>query len=234
MSIRENMTVPVYNYNNSYVYAVSNIQTYEFIPAKDGIPTVCYISFPEIVYINSISDCFRTGLLMFSEEMQEEVYKEIQFADWKSIITNQQIKNILLNPTKEGLEKLIAITNESIFNRVKSVLVELKNSNADDVSNRVIKVIDTRWNEIRRGVFKSQIHINFKNDNISNDTQKAELENVKSQNAMLLDQIAEMKKMIEQLSNKETTSEVTPAEATEGNNTTKEEPKRVGRPPKNK
>lgn len=224
MSIRENMAVPVYNYNNSYVYAVSNIQTYEFIPAKDGIPTVCYISFPEIVYINSISDCFRTGLLMFSEEMQEEAYKEIQFADWKSIITNQQIKDILLNPTKDGLEKLISITNESIFNRVKSILVELKNSNADDISNRVIKVIDARWNEIRRGIFKSQIHINFKNDNVTNNSEKAELEDVKSQNAMLLKEIADMKKIIEQLSNKQT-------ESTE---TTKEEPKKVGRPPKSK
>lgn len=224
MSIRENMAVPVYNYNNSYVYAVSNIQTYEFIPAKDGIPTVCYISFPEIVYINSISDCFRTGLLMFSEEMQEEAYKEIQFADWKSIITNQQIKDILLNPTKDGLEKLISITNESIFNRVKSILVELKNSNADDISNRVIKVIDARWNEIRRGIFKSQIHINFKNDNVTNNSEKAELEDVKSQNAMLLKEIADMKKIIEQLNNKQ-------AEPTE---TTKEESKKVGRPPKNK
>lgn len=224
MSIRENMAVPVYNYNNSYVYAVSNIQTYEFIPAKDGIPTVCYISFPEIVYINSISDCFRTGLLMFSEEMQEEAYKEIQFADWKSIITNQQIKDILLNPTKDGLEKLISITNESIFNRVKSILVELKNSNADDISNRVIKVIDARWNEIRRGIFKSQIHINFKNDNVVNNSEKAELEDVKSQNAMLLKEIADMKKIIEQLNNKQ-------AEPTE---TTKEELKKVGRPPKNK
>lgn len=224
MSIRENMAVPVYNYNNSYVYAVSNIQTYEFIPAKDGIPTVCYISFPEIVYINSISDCFRTGLLMFSEEMQEEAYKEIQFADWKFIITNQQIKDILLNPTKDGLEKLISITNESIFNRVKSILVELKNSNADDISNRVIKVIDARWNEIRRGIFKSQIHINFKNDNVTNSLEKAELEDVKSQNAMLLKEIADMKKIIEQLNNKQ-------AEPIE---TTKEEPKRVGRPPKSK
>lgn len=224
MSIRENMAVPVYNYNNSYVYAVSNIQTYEFIPAKDGIPTVCYISFPEIVYINSISDCFRTGLLMFSEEMQEEAYKEIQFADWKSIITNQQIKDILLNPTKDGLEKLISITNESIFNRVKSILVELKNSNADDISNRVIKVIDARWNEIRRGIFKSQIHINFKNDNATNNSEKAELEDVKSQNAMLLKEIADMKKIIEQLNNKQ----AEPAE------TIKEEPKKVGRPPKSK
>ena len=224
MSIRENMAGPVYKYNNSYVYAVSNIQTYEFIPAKDEIPTVCYISFPEIVYINSISDCFRTGLLMFSEEMQEEAYKEIQFADWKSIITNQQIKDTLLNPTKDGLEKLISITNESIFNRVKSILVELKNSNADDISNRVIKVIDARWNEIRRGIFKSQIHINFKNDNVTNNSDKVELEDVKSQNAMLLKEIADMKKIIEQLSNKQ-------AETTK---TTNEEPKKVGRPPKNK
>lgn len=224
------MAVPVHNYNNSYVYAVSNIQTYEFAPAKDGVPTVCYISFPEIVYINSISSCFRTGLLMFSDEMQEEVYKEIQFADWKSIITNQQIKNILLNPTKDGLEELVSITNESIFNRVKSVLVELKNSNADDVSNRVIKVIDARWNEIKRGIFKSQIHINFKNDDISNNSQKVELENVKSQNAALLERIANMEKMIEQLSSKETVS----AETTESNNTVEETPKKVGRPPKNK
>ena len=161
---------------------------------------------------------------MFSEEMQEEAYKEIQFADWKSIITNQQIKDTLLNPTKDGLEKLISITNESIFNRVKSILVELKNSNADDISNRVIKVIDARWNEIRRGIFKSQIHINFKNDNVTNNSDKVELEDVKSQNAMLLKEIADMKKIIEQLSNKQ-------AETTK---TTNEEPKKVGRPPKNK
>lgn len=103
-------------------------------------------------------------------------------------------------------------------------MVELKNSNADDISNRVIKVIDARWNEIRRGIFKSQIHINFKNDNVTNNSDKVELEDVKSQNAMLLKEIADMKKIIEQLSNKQ-------AETTK---TTNEEPKKVGRPPKNK
>ena len=228
MSIKDNMAVPVLNYNSNYVFAVSNIQTYTFTPAQDGIPSVCYISFPEIVYINSASDCFRTGLLMFREDVQEEVYKEIQFADWKSIITNKEIRDILTKPTKEGLEKLIQITNESVFSRVKSVLVELKNSNADDISNRVIKVIDSRWTELKRGIFKSKIQISFKDVPVNNSIDSSELESVKAQNNALQEQILAMQKMIEQLQNKNSSAD------TDSQEDSKNEPKKVGRPPKNK
>lgn len=225
MSIRENMAIPVLNYNNQYVYAVSNITTYEFAPSKDNVPTVCYISFPEIVYINSISDCFRTGLLEFPDDIKEEAYREIKFAGWKDIISNAEIRDILTSPTKEGIEKIIAITNQSVFGRVKSILVELKNSNSDDVSNRIIKIVDARWLEIKRGIFKSQIQVNFKGTETEKTVDNSEIENVKAQNIALQEQLAEMQKMIEQLANKEVGK-------TESVST--ETVKKAGRPPKKK
>lgn len=230
MSIRENMAIPVLNYNNQYVFAISNITTYSFAPSTENIPTVAYISFPEIVYINSISDCFRTGLLTFADEVKEDVFKELKCTDWQNIITNEEIRNIIKNPTKEGLEKLINITNESIFNRVRYALIELKNSNAYDISSRVIKVIDARWQEIKRGIFKSQIQINFKNaTNHTTSDESVELEKMKTLNANLQEQLDNMQKMIEQLMNNKATEDSDIEQENKPKQT-----KKVGRPTKQK
>ena len=198
MSIKENVSIPVYNYNESNICIPTNISTHILPPAVDGVPSVDYLSFAEINYINGISDCFRTGLVRFDDNDKEEIYSALGFADWKNILTNDEIRDILLNPTIEGLQRIIDITNASIFDRIRTIFVSLKENTDNDISNRVIKIMETRELEFKRGIYKTQIVLKPKDVSekaVSND----EINAIKEQNAMLMEQLAEMQKMIASL-----------------------------------
>lgn len=198
MSIKENVSIPVYNYNESNICIPTNISTHILPPAVDGVPSVDYLSFAEINYINGISDCFRTGLVRFDDNDKEEIYSALGFADWKNILTNDEIRDILLNPTIEGLQKIIDITNASVFDRIRTIFVSLKENTDNDISNRVIKIMETRELEFKRGIYKTQIVLKPKDVSekpVSND----EINAIKEQNAMLMEQLAEMQKMIASL-----------------------------------
>ena len=203
MSIKENVSIPVYNYNESNICIPTNISTHILPPAVDGVPSVDYLSFAEINYINGISDCFRTGLVRFDDNDKEEIYSALGFADWKNILTNDEIKDILLNPTIEGLQRIIDVTNTSIFDRIRTIFVSLKENTDNDISNRVIKIMETRELEFKRGIYKTQIVLKPKDVSekpVSND----EINAIKEQNAMLMEQLAEMQKMIASLKNDNT------------------------------
>ena len=198
MSIKENVSIPVYNYNESNICIPTNISTHILPPAVDGVPSVDYLSFAEINYINGISDCFRTGLVRFDDNDKEEIYSALGFADWKNILTNDEIRDILLNPTIEGLQRIIDVTNTSIFDRIRTIFVSLKENTDNDISNRVIKIMETRELEFKRGIYKTQIVLKPKDvseKSVSND----EINAIKEQNAMLMEQLAEMQKMIASL-----------------------------------
>lgn len=217
MSIKENVSIPVYNYNESNICIPTNISTHILPPAVDGVPSVDYLSFAEINYINGISDCFRTGLVRFDDNDKEEIYSALGFADWKNILTNDEIRDILLNPTIEGLQKIIDVTNASVFDRIRTIFVYLKENTDNDISNRVIKIMETRELEFKRGIYKTQIVLKPKDVSekpVSND----EINAIKEQNAMLIEQLAEMQKMIASLKNDNTETPKT------------ETTKKIGRP----
>ena len=198
MSIKENVSIPIFNYNESNICIPTNVSTHLLPPAIDGVPSVDYLSFAEINYINGISDCFRTGLVRFDDNDKEEIYKALNIANWEDILTNNEIREILLNPTIEGLQKIIDITNVSIFDRIKTIFVSLKENTDNDISNRVIKIMETREQEFKRGIYKSQIVLKPKDvpeKTVSND----EINAIKEQNTMLMEQLAEMQKMIASL-----------------------------------
>ena len=214
MSIKENVSIPVLNYNESNVCIPTNISTHILPPAVDGVPSVDYLSFAEINYVNGISDCFRTGMVRFDDNDKEEVYSALNIANWENILTNDEIRDILLNPTIDGLQRIIDVTNRSIFDRIRTIFVSLKENTDNDISNRVIKIMETREQEFKRGVYKTQIVLKPKDVSekpVSND----EINAIKEQNAMLMAQLAEMQKMIASLksdksetSNTETTKKL--------------------------
>lgn len=203
MSIKENVSIPVLNYNESNVCIPTNISTHILPPAVDGVPSVDYLSFAEINYVNGISDCFRTGMVRFDDNDKEEVYSALNIANWENILTNDEIRDILLNPTIDGLQRIIDVTNRSIFDRIRTIFVSLKENTDNDISNRVIKIMETREQEFKRGVYKTQIVLKPKDipeKSVSND----EINAIKEQNAMLMEQLAEMQKMIASLKNDKT------------------------------
>lgn len=203
MSIKESPAIPVYNYNECYICLPTNITTHVLPPATDGNPSMDYLSSAEIAYVNGISDCFRSGLVQFDDSNKEEIFNTIiKYAGWESILTNKEIENILLHPDVEGLQKIINVTNPSVFDRIRTIFVRIKENDENDISNRVIKIIETRYSEFRKGILKSNIKIKLKDTKEIKPVSPDEFYAVKEQNTILLKQIAEMQKKIEQIEKK--------------------------------
>lgn len=196
--------ITVLNYNEFYVISPTSTRTYTFEPSTEGVPTLDALPFSDIEFINSHSNAFRTGLLFFKEDQQEEVYKELKIFDWKDILTNEEIKSILLNPTIEGLQQIIDITDDVTFERVRGLLVNIKNSNSYDLSNRVINVIEARHKEIQRRIMKSQIVLQIK-DVKTDKINSEEVDSLKVQLAQMQTMMAQM--MANQTANTPTTVE---------------------------
>lgn len=196
MSLKENK-VTLLNYNPFIVSVPTETRTYMLDPCYDyNVPTLANVSFLDVEYVNSHSNAFRTGLVFFKPEQQEEIYKELSIFDWKNILTNKEIEDILLSPTMKGLQRILDIKDEATFERIYCILVHLENSNVD-LSNRVIKVIDARQKEFKRGIIKTNIVLQERVTKPVNVTE--DVSNLKEQNENMSKELEEMKKMMSEL-----------------------------------
>jgi len=161
MNIVESTIINVLNYNDSVYVVPTQIKPdgYLFEKCNNDEPYSIPLSFAEIRVINSQSDVFRNGMLRFEKDIEQDVYEKLSIRDWKDILSNDDIKNIILNPSKEGLSRLIKITNASLFEMVRGMFVQLKNSGQYDISMRVSNVINERYSELYRGERISKIQI---------------------------------------------------------------------------
>lgn len=190
--------IKIENHNPFNLSIRSNLRDYILSPAgEDGTPTVEYLTLEEIIWVDSNTNAIRTGLITINEDDREEVFKEIKFEDGDKIITNKDVENILLNPSVDGLSKIIEITDASTFDRVYAVFVGLKEGGSVDISNRVINLMNERYKEFKRGQNVSHIKIERKDTEtvISQDRAK-ELE---SQNESLKQELSELKDMMKQI-----------------------------------
>lgn len=197
MKVRELKSINILNYNDNIVVVSTKNDGYAMQPASNGNPSILPLTFDEISYINSNSEIFKTGLLRFPEDLQEDIYEELKISGWKNILTNEDIKDIILNPSIDGLTKIISIKNIANFERVKGVFTSLKNENAHDISMRVEDILKARDAELRKGIRNSAIIIQAK------DAQKMiavdEVNQLKDQNKLLQEQMLNMQKMMEQM-----------------------------------
>ena len=160
-----------------------------------------------MLFRSSHSNAFRTGLLFFKDSQKEEIYKELSIFDWKNILTNKDIKENLLNPTMAGLKRLLAVKDVVTFDRIYSILISLQNSNSYDISNRVIKVIETRQKEIRRKIFNTEIVLQERD---TTPVQKQEdVNELKAQNKEMSKKLEEMQMMMAELIKSQQSTEKT-------------------------
>lgn len=157
------------------------------------VPTFDTITVSELSYINSNSPSVRNGLVCFNKDEEDEIYAELE-VDKSKILFNEDIEDIILNPTKEKLQRLIEVVDSSVFDRVVTIHQGLMSSGAYDISNRVSSIIEARQKEFRRGVSSSKIQLVAKDITPKND-----LEDVKAQNSFLQEQLDQMKTMMSQL-----------------------------------
>lgn len=229
LSNYDTQNINVLNYNENEVYVDSGKEHYKFSASRDGkTPTVVPMTLSELQYIASNTDVILTGWLTVDEDLKEEIFKNLRIANWKDILSNNEIETILTNPTREGLQKLLDITNQTYFDRVRIIMFKLINDGVD-ITTKVNRIVEQRYNELRNKQRNTSIILTSK------DTRKYaspdDLKALSEQNQTLQSQLDEMKKMMEQMMKSQNTSGIKVNNETDDTsvsaNTTK---KKVGRP----
>ena len=227
MSKIDLQNITVLNYNENEVFVDSSKEHYKFNASRDGVtPTMQNIPISELQYICSNTDVIVTGWLTFDDDEKDEIYTALRLPNWREILTNEDISNILTNPTMEGLQRIIDITNLTYFDRVRIVMFRLLNDGVD-ISSKVKNVVDRRYEELQKRQRVSSIILNPRigEKKASNE----QVQELSEQNAKLQEQLDEMKKMMAQfmsaqnISTTEKESEKVTEEVTK---------KKAGRPPK--
>ena len=229
MSKLDTQNINVLNYNENEVFVDSAKEHYKFNASRDGkTPTIVPMPLSELQYISSNTDIIITGWLTFDDYVKEEIYKELRIANWKEILSNDDIKDILTQPTMEGLQKIIDIENQTYFDRIRITMFKLMNDGVD-ITTKVSRIVNQRYEELQKRQRKSSIILTKKDTTVSADKVKE----LSEQNASLQSQLDEMKKMMEQMMAMQTASKVeTKVENKEETVKETTTPKKAGRLPK--
>ncbi len=205
------------NYNDNCVCInIAPGKSLKFDGATYGSPITIPLTLDEIKYANN-SSVFKTGMLEFQEDIEDELYKELRI-DKNNVLKLKDIKDILLNPTKEGLQRIVSIASLTDFDRVRGQFQKLRYEGYRltlDIAN----IIETRTRELFNNQIKTSI--------IIDDAEVSSNENARVKS--LESQLAEMKKILEEtLLAQSNTSSDKPIEES-----TIEKKKSSGRPKKN-
>lgn len=191
MAISKTKNYLVLNYNMSPVAVKTKYDSFLIDASVGGAPGSLPLTIDEIQVINSNSPVFKVGLLRFEECEQADIYETLRIEDWQDIMTDTDIKDILLNPTVVGLQKILNIESDIYFERVRGIFMGLKNSGAD-LSIQVCNVIDGRRAELVAHKRKSEIQVRPSSDRPKQVDQK-EVEDLKRQLDEMRKMMAEMK-----------------------------------------
>lgn len=179
----------VYNYSNSMVVvSTPKGDNYRFESGTVDEPYGIPLTLEEIIGINMKSNVFKIGLLFFDESEEETIYKALKITDYKSILKDWEIEDIILNPSYEGYQRLLKIDNEIYFSRVLGVLTGLK-STFVDIPNKSKIVISARAMELKENQKRTEIMLDKIIPESEVDTENKKL---KEENANLQSQIDEL------------------------------------------
>jgi len=169
-----------------------------FEPAKDGVATIEHFSFQDIEYINSRCGVFRKGELRFEEDEESEIFEALKCPNWRdTLLSEDDINDLVINSNKENAEKIISIKDSSTIERIRGRMGYLINEHAD-ISTKIQNIINDRAKEIRNGQLNSNIIIGSISKVNSNSS---------AENDALRDELAQLKAMVELLSKAKEPSE---------------------------
>lgn len=220
--------ISVLNYNENCVCVnIAPGKSIVFENASHGIPTTIPLSFDEIKYANN-SFVFKSGTLEFPEEIEEEMYKELRI-DREKVLKLDEIKDILLHPTKKGLRKILSIQLLSDFDRVRGQFYKMKNEGYK-LTLDLADIIERRTRELFDNKIKTSIIIDDNDIAIPSDEKIHELEEKLAAMEALLKQTLTLSN--ENVSEKEVKVEKEETTTTISSTTaTTDVKKRPGRPP---
>lgn len=188
---KENILVLSYNENQICVDGAR--ESYKFKPSNGLEPVINIMPLSDILYINSNTQIIKTGWLTFEDKDKAEIFKELRIHDWENILTNDDIKQILIKPTMEGLQRIIDIDNISYFDRIRIILHALIQDGVD-ITTKVKNVIDTRYNELKIRQRVSSITLTPRNTAVHLD----KITELEEQNKLLKEKLDQFEKTMQQ------------------------------------
>lgn len=183
--LNETKHISVLNYNENCVCInIAPSKSVILEASEYGEPNVLPLTLDEIRFANN-SSIFKNGILEFPEDIEDEVYETLRI-DKGDVLKLNEIRDILISPTKEGLKRIISIKSSSDFERVRGQFFKLKHEGYK-LTLDIADLIARRYKELVNNQTVSKIIIDDA-DVVNNDkTRVAELEK----------EIAEMKKLLE-------------------------------------
>lgn len=204
MEIDKLKVIDIYNYN-SFAITIDTKEINKVIePMRNGEPTIEQITPLEVKSINNKGRIFKDGLLFFNKELEKEIYEDwIRIPDWENIMRNEEIEEVLITNSMDGLEKIIKNESPLFFDRVRSIQIQLQNKGSYDISYRILTTLEKRYEEIKNKIYKTKIDLSNKKseDNIKRsevNTLKKQNEEMQKQMEMMQKQMAEFMKQSNQ------------------------------------
>ena len=169
-------------------------------------PSAILLDENELVEANYASRVFKDGLLFPEKNDAEEVYTLLRIPDWQNMLRDNEIEQIILHPTADGLRKLIAIDTVRGFERVWGILTMLRIS-FQDVPNQAYLTLNARHEELKKGIHKTEIVVSDMPKDIENAS-----EELKAENAGLRDENEKLREELEKLRTAAAAASAEPAE----------------------
>lgn len=192
MSISKTKHYLVLNYNSSGVAISTRHDSFIVEGGSADAPGSLPLTFDEIAEVNSKSPAFKIGLLRFAPEVEEALYDALSIPNWRDIWTQEQIENMLRNPTMEMSQKILDIENDLYFERIRGVMLGLRSAGVD-IPGKMERMIEQRRLELARRQRKTKIQLvttekpeDAQSDKQEMDAMRAELESMKAMMAELL------------------------------------------------
>ena len=182
--INKTKTYLVLNYNGSRVAVNTRNESFIIPGGTEDEPGSYPFSIDEITQINAGSQIFKIGVLRFEPQFEADIYEELRIRNWENILRNEEIEQIILHPTLEGLQRIVDIDNDMYFERVYGTYVGLKNANYAIPGNSKT-VIEAKNKEMKAGRYRSAIKLKKAEENKIDPEVEALKEQVKRLEAML-------------------------------------------------
>lgn len=150
MQTIETPTYPLYNYSTSKIIVALRDGSVVVEGGTRDQPGVYPFTLMELQQIASSSPVIQAGYLRPAKEDEKFIYETLRIRNWENILTEEDIEQMVLHPTVEGLTKLINIKDAFYYERVYGIFIGLKNVNAP-IADNVSRLLKGRYKELQKG-----------------------------------------------------------------------------------
>lgn len=151
--------IKVYNHGVCNVGMAGQLREY-MLPGAKTAPTVISMPFSEVEYINARTNLFTSGALQFDPAVRDDVYQSLYLENWQNtVLFDEEIARIIRENDLQAADKFLQVQDVATMQRIRGHLIGLTNDNSIDVSKRMIDLIETRYDEVNRGVRTSKVRL---------------------------------------------------------------------------